>query len=307
MSGDEQPLVSVLVPARNEEETLPITLPAILKAARELQYPQEVLVIAPFDSSVFVAPPVHDPILKWIPTSKPGKFNALRVGAAAARGEVLLFIDADVVMEPDAFRILVGPMLDGPADVVAGRIDLLPFATGGAEALFERWALLSFRTWHELRSNHPDLLWALPGAIYGIRRTLFPAEALVPVVDDASLGLHAKDAGSVFIYAPGAVVHTAAPATWQEWVRQKLRSRRGWASLARLRPAEVAHLERIFRKLLAEIAAHDRTARLMYAQDRLLRFAARQMLRFDPSPSGTWNPGRGGRRWRDMQVPGQRG
>jgi cellulose synthase/poly-beta-1,6-N-acetylglucosamine synthase-like glycosyltransferase len=250
---------------------------------------------------------VRDPILTWLPTLQAGKFNALRVGVDAACGELLLLLDADVLMEPEVLRILAEPMLTDAADVVAGRIDLLPFATRGPEMLFERWALLSFRTWHEVRSNHPDLLWALPGAIYGIKRTLFPAQPLVPIVDDASLGLHAKDSGANFAYAPGAVVHTAAPATWQHWVRQKLRSRRGWAALARLRPAEVADFEATFRQHLAAIASHDRTAPVMYAQDRVLRFAARQILRFQRSPSDVWNPGRGRRQWQDLTTSQTRG
>src|SRR5262249_49742837 len=104
---------------------------------------------------------------------------------------------------------------------------------------------------------------------------------------------------------PSAAVHTAAPATWQHWVRQKLRSRRGWAALAQLRPAEVAQFETTFRQYLAAIAAHDRTAPLMYAQDRVLRFAARQMLRLQQSPSGAWSPGRARHQWADLAAPDQ--
>ncbi len=124
MSGHAQPLVSVLVPARNEEQTLPTTLPGILKAIRELPCPAEVLVITPPDSPAFMAPPVRDPILKWLPTPRPGKFNALRVGADAAQGESLLLLDADVAVEPDTLWILADPLLNRSADVVAGRIDL---------------------------------------------------------------------------------------------------------------------------------------------------------------------------------------
>src|SRR5438034_91597 len=90
MSGHEQARVSVLVPARNEEGILPTTLPAILKAVRELPCPAEVLVIVPPQSPALNAPPVRDPFLTWLPTSQPGKFNALRVGADAAHGEFLL-------------------------------------------------------------------------------------------------------------------------------------------------------------------------------------------------------------------------
>jgi cellulose synthase/poly-beta-1,6-N-acetylglucosamine synthase-like glycosyltransferase len=300
MSGHETPVISVLVPARNEELTLPSTLPGILEATRGLPHPAEVVVIVPPDSPVLVEPPIQDTLLRWIPTPRPGKFNALRTGADAARGDVLLLVDADVLIQPDAFRVLAEPMIAGTADVVAGRIDLLPFATSGIEQLFERWAVLSFQAWHELRSRHPDLRWALPGAIYGVRRAFFPAEPLVAIVDDVSLGLYAKDAGAVFAYVPEAVVLTAAPPTWQGWIRQKLRSRRGWAALGRIRPTDVTQLESTIRRYLASTAQDDPTAPLMFAQDRALRFLARQSLRWQREPSGTWNPTRGTQQWKEL-------
>jgi glycosyl transferase family 2 len=300
MSGQETPVVSILVPARNEELTLPSTLPRILEAARGVPGPAEVVVIVPPDSPVLVEPPVQDTLLRWIPTPRPGKFNALRTGADAARGDVLLLVDADVLIQPDAFRILAEPIIAAAADVVAGRIDLVPFATSGIEQLFERWAVLSFRAWHELRTHHPELRWALPGAIYGVRRTFFPTEPLVAIVDDVSLGLHAKDAGAVFAYAPEAVVLTAAPPTWQGWVGQKLRSRRGWAALGRIRPTEVTQLESTIRGYLASVARDDPTAPLMFAQDRALRFLARQSLRWRKEPSGMWNPSRGQQQWHEL-------
>src|SRR5690349_16158684 len=116
MNGHDHPRFSILVPARNEEHTLPVTLPAILKATRELPQPAEVLVITPDEAPALGAPPVRDPILNYLATSRPGKFNALRVGAEAAQGEILLLVDADVVMEPDALWLLADPMLDGSAD-----------------------------------------------------------------------------------------------------------------------------------------------------------------------------------------------
>ena len=151
MSEREEPTVSVLVPARGEERILPTTLPAIIKAAHQLGSAAEVIVITPADSPALLTPPVDDPILRWLATPRPGKFEALRIGVNAARAGILALVDADVVMEPDTFQALSQPLFDGSADVVAGRIDLLPFATGGLESLFERWALLSFRSWHELR------------------------------------------------------------------------------------------------------------------------------------------------------------
>jgi phytoene dehydrogenase-like protein len=144
------------------------------------------------------------------------------------------------------------------------------------------------------------LRWALPGAIYGVRRAFFPTEPLVAIVDDASLGLHAKDSGAVFAYAPEAVVLTAAPTTCQGWVRQKLRSRRGWAALGRIRPTDVTQLESTIRRYLAWTAQNDPTAPLMFAQDSALRFLARQSLHWLREPSGTWNPSRVPEQWNEL-------
>jgi cellulose synthase/poly-beta-1,6-N-acetylglucosamine synthase-like glycosyltransferase len=292
-----RPCISVLVPARNEERTLHATLPAILTAARELPQPAEVLVIMPPTSPFLANPPTDDPQLSWHGTPRPGKFNALRAGADLARGQILILVDADVLVEPDTFRFLAQPILDGFADVVTGSIELLPRAANAQQRLLERWATTSFRCWEELRANHPDLLWALPGAIYGIRRDLFPRRPLVPIIDDASVGLHAKEAGSAFVHAPGATVRTSAPANYWHWARQKLRSRRGWAALALLRPDEVSELEMTFRQYLTSAADGGATSRLMYAQDSLLRFAARQLVRFERSPSGSWKPARRRDQW----------
>lgn len=261
----------------------------------------------PPDSPLLDDPPIRDTTLRWIPTPRPGKFNALHAGAAAARGTILLLLDADVLIQPDALHALAEPMLAGKADVVAGRIELLPFATGRVGRLFERWAVLSFRAWHELRSHHPELLWALPGAIYGVRRGLFPVEPLVAIVDDVSLGLHAKDAGAAFAYAPEAVALTAAPPSWRGWVRQKLRSRRGWAALARLRPAEVAQLEVAIRRYLESAARDEATAPLMFAQDGLLRFIARRLMGRRRQPSGMWNPSRHPQQWRERHDTASHG
>lgn len=289
--------VSVLVPARNEEETLPITLPSILRAAAKLAGPNEVLVIAPDSSPVHTNPPVCHANLRWVPTYDEGKFLALRTGAAAAVGDILILIDADVLVESDAFVHLLRPIVARDADVVAGRIEVLRLARTPVHHLLERWASVSMTAWDAFRKGQPDYLWALPGAIYAIRRGFLPDSLLVPLVDDASIGLQAAENGAAFAYAPDAVVRTPTPSTYQQWMRQKFRSRRGWAALARLRRREVAALESAFRSYLTTAAADEPTSSLMQVQDRAHRLAARASIVLNPSAATAWKPGRGGRQW----------
>ncbi|MGH3939527.1 MAG: glycosyltransferase [Pseudonocardiaceae bacterium] len=289
--------VSILVPARNEEGTLPTTLPTVLRAVSALSGRAEVVVIAPSSSPVHTNPPVRRSILRWVPTVETGKFRALQTGAAAADGDVLILVDADVMVEPDAFRQLLGPMISSSADIVAGRINVLQQAQTPMHRLLERWSSVSMNAWDLFRKAQPEFLWALPGAIYAIKRKFLPGSLLVPLVDDASIGLQAAENGATFAYAPDAVVRTPAPSTYAHWMRQKFRSRRGWAGLARLRHDEVEALERTFRRYLTIASADEPTSWLMHAQDWFHRLTARISIVLKPAASGAWKPARADDQW----------
>lgn len=301
MSLDGVPVntaISILVPARNEELTLPITLPTVLKAASMLRQPVEVLVIAPPDSPVHWKPPIQDPMLRWVITAEPGKFRALKAGAAVASGGILILVDADAIVEPETFVWLIRPFTESPVDIVAGRIGVLLQARTATQRILERWAAISVSAWDLLRRGHPEFLWALPGAIYAIRRHLLPESLLVPLVDDASIGLYAMDQGAIITYAPDALILTPTGPTYRHWMSQKLRSRRGWAALASHRGAEVMELQRTLRRYVAAVGRRDPTAWLMQTQDRLLRLAAGTSLAFSGAGSDEWRSNRTVGQWR---------
>jgi len=102
------PLVSMVVPARNEERNVEAAARSLLAQ----KYPA-LEIIAVEDRSTDRTGPILDALssgdarlrvvhITELPPGWLGKNHALALGAAAARGEWLLFADADIIMAPDA-------------------------------------------------------------------------------------------------------------------------------------------------------------------------------------------------------------
>jgi hypothetical protein len=221
-----------------------------------------------------------------------------------ARGELLVLVDADVLPAASAFRLVLAPLLAGRADVCGGRPRISPRpGAGGVARLLERWNATTLEAWHRLRMAHPDQLWALSGALYALRRDLYPATVLAPLVDDISIGLQAQEAGGRLAYAPGAVVHVLAPTSYWEWLRRKARNYRSVAGLRRLRPAEVDQLEAAFRGCLRQAAEGGPAANwLLRCQLGVLHRGARASVRLRPPSARLWTPATTSKRWSAAQA-----
>jgi glycosyltransferase involved in cell wall biosynthesis len=96
------PMISVIVPAHNEEAYLGRTLEALQSQTYPLH---EILVIANgcSDGTARIARNRCD---RLVVLSRKGISHARNVGAHAARGDILIFLDADTVLEPDALDIV---------------------------------------------------------------------------------------------------------------------------------------------------------------------------------------------------------
>lgn len=114
--------VSVVIPTLNEEQALPQTLAQTLTLGFE-----ELLVVdggsrdrtCEIVASARAAAP--DAPLALL-TSKPGRALQMNVGAAASRGEILLFLHADTRLPDNAKQAIVGALQE--PECVGGRFDL---------------------------------------------------------------------------------------------------------------------------------------------------------------------------------------
>jgi glycosyltransferase involved in cell wall biosynthesis len=119
------PDVSVLVPARDEAENLPLFMELAAEAFAGSGVRYEVIVVddGSVDGSWTVLEELRGryPFLRAVRHRvRRGIADALRTGYLHARGRVLVFYPADLQYKPEDIPRLVGPILSGDVDMVTG-------------------------------------------------------------------------------------------------------------------------------------------------------------------------------------------
>ncbi len=117
--------VSILVPAKDEAENLPLFMEQAAAAFKGSRTSFEVVVID--DGSTDKTWEVLGTLQKQYPFLRlarhrrgRGIADALRTGYLASRGRVLVFYPADLQYKPEDIPRLVAPVLAGEADMVTG-------------------------------------------------------------------------------------------------------------------------------------------------------------------------------------------
>jgi len=109
--NQEHPALSVVIPARNEEQRLPKTLRLIREWINVSDRTTEVIpVVQGHDgtTAMVVREALHDTTLRpVIQHEGEGKGMAVRLGVAAARGDIILFTDADLSVPVECLEKLV--------------------------------------------------------------------------------------------------------------------------------------------------------------------------------------------------------
>jgi cellulose synthase/poly-beta-1,6-N-acetylglucosamine synthase-like glycosyltransferase len=198
------PTLSVIVPARNASGTLP----AALAAVRGSDLPRdqwELIVVddASTDATVQVAARYADAVLE-LPGPRPfGPAYARNRGCDIARGEVIVFVDADVCVHPDTLRRFAELFReDASIGAAFGSYDANPAASG----LVSQYRNLLHHHVHQANAGDAETFWAGCGAV---RRTVFLDADMFdewhyprPQIEDVELGARICALGHRIVLRP---------------------------------------------------------------------------------------------------------
>ena len=193
-------LVSVIVPVYNGGVFLDNCLDALLTS----NYPSfEMIVVddGSTDDSVEISRRKRVSVLSTQQT-RSGPANARNVAAAGAQGEILLFVDADVVVKRDTLSKIVSVFEQNPnIAALFGSYDDEPAATN----FLSQYKNLQHHYVHQNSNSDASTFWAGLGAI---RREVFNSvggfdckQFPVPSIEDIELGVRLRKAGHRILLA----------------------------------------------------------------------------------------------------------
>ncbi len=220
-----RPLVSVLIPAYNEEEVIVRTVTSALAA----DYSNMEIIVINDGSTDRTGELLQENFgtnsrVHIIHQVNGGKPSALARGLENSSGKIAVTIDADTHIDSRAISKLVRNFIDPQVGAVAGNVKV-----GNRTRWLTRWQALEYITSQNMEKRAFDLLNCIPvvpGAIGAWRIEAitgaggFTAET---VAEDTDLTIAIRRAGWRISYDEEAIGYTQAPETAETLMRQRFR------------------------------------------------------------------------------------
>ncbi|MCQ9208778.1 MAG: glycosyltransferase family 2 protein [Omnitrophica bacterium] len=220
--SDIAPFVSFIIALHNEEKVIREKL----KNTLSLDYPQDRLEI------IFALDGCTDKTKEIISECGNGRIRILdnkqRRGKVAtlnrvvgeAKGEIVVFSDANSIHQKDTLRKLIRNFSDQKVGCVCGRLKY----TGADSTSVGKGESLYWRYEHFVKTQESKLgkLLITNGSIQALRKHLYPYPD-PEIADDFSVPLLIQARGYKILYEPQAVVYETATQSLKEEFRQKVR------------------------------------------------------------------------------------
>jgi poly-beta-1,6 N-acetyl-D-glucosamine synthase len=227
--SESLPSVSVLIPAYNEEAYISRTIESLLITA----YPEdklEIIVIddGSTDNTYQKANRYSSDRVRVFSKENGGKYSALNYGLMLSDNDIIVTIDADSIIGPNAIKDIVAPLqADSKVGAVASNVQIL-----NQNNLITKMQALEYSVGINLIRRMFD--WfsgvpVVPGCLGAFRRSaLEEVNNYDPdtLTEDYDLTVKVLRAGYE-VRASSALVYTEAPDTWRSLYKQRIRWYRG--------------------------------------------------------------------------------
>jgi cellulose synthase/poly-beta-1,6-N-acetylglucosamine synthase-like glycosyltransferase/peptidoglycan/xylan/chitin deacetylase (PgdA/CDA1 family)/spore germination protein YaaH len=219
------PSVTVLIPAHNEEGVIVQTVTSVLAS----DVKQLALIVVNDGSTDRTGDLLdshfgRDARVRILHQVNRGKSAALSRAIGEANTEIVVTIDADTEIEPDAISKLLRHFSDPTVGAVAGNVKV-----GNRSRWLTRWQALEYITSQNMEKRAFDLLnciTVVPGALGAWRKGAIEAAGGITadtVAEDADLTIAIRRLGWRVSYDEEAIAWTEAPETPGALIRQRFR------------------------------------------------------------------------------------
>jgi cellulose synthase/poly-beta-1,6-N-acetylglucosamine synthase-like glycosyltransferase len=227
------PSVSIVIAAYNEEACIEARIANALAA----DYPRDCLeVIVASDGSTDrtdeVVAAFPDPRVILLSLPRRGKVAALNDAVLRARGDILVFSDANTMADPRALRALARNFADAGVGGVVGHTGYSMAAgmesSGRGESLYWR-----YDTWIKKLESRTGGVVSAHGGLYAIRRELYQAPGEAAATDDFMISTAVVAQGYRLVFEPDArAVEAVVPSADLEFHRRVRLMTRGLRAVA---------------------------------------------------------------------------
>lgn len=219
---DYFPTVTVMVTVHNEEKVIARRLQNLLS----LDYPKDRLdILVVSDGSTDGTEAIlrdlqrRHPAIRFLATPKLGKSGAQNLGVPLARGEIIVFTDAETLFAEDTVKMLVRHFADPRVGCVSGRLVLggQDGAVSCGHGLYWRYEM-----WLRRQESRLGLLHTSSGVALAFRKSLF--RPLSPSHgDDCAVPLDVILQGQRVIHEEEALAYDAFPNSLEGELRARIR------------------------------------------------------------------------------------
>ncbi len=204
VKNHDTPTVSVIIAAYNEEAVIAARLENVLAS----DYPPgqlEVIVAddGSSDGTAAIVDRYRERGVRLLSFPRRGKIPALNDAAARARGEILVFSDANIQCHPVAIAAMMQNFADPRVGGVAGHTSYLVTAqtesSGDGERLYWR-----YDTWLKQLESQTGSVVSAHGGLYAVRRRLYLTVTDASVTDDFAISTGVIEQGYRLVFEPNA-------------------------------------------------------------------------------------------------------